>query len=622
MNPLHYLDFDLKFTRKEADGFLLSCRSPAGEAAEAFHLPFAPLETENLILKLSRLKRAGRAADSPELAAARKLGGGLFEAIFQGQVRDCFRASLEKICVQPHCGLRLKLRLQDAPKLADLPWEYLHDHAFGRFLAQSVQTPIVRYLELPEGIRPLKTALPLRILGLISSPLGYATLDTAREKELVEQAVAPLISQGLAELDWLPKADLSTLRTALRREQHILHFIGHGGVGELLLEDGRGKGRPVSGEVLGVLLHDCHSLRLAVLNSCEGARSGPEDPFAGVAAALVRQGLPAVAAMQFEISDNVAIEFAKEFYEALVSGFPVDAAMAEARKAVLCLGSMEWGTPVLHLRADNGVLFELPEATERKPEPAKSPESKSAPAARKAESATGPKQGDTMIDPITGIKFVYIPGGCFMMGSPPDEEGHSADESPVHKVCVDAFWMGKYLVTQSQWQQIMGNNPSCFPKGGTYPIEHVSWVDTQEFIKKLNSLSGKTFRLPTEAEWEYACRAGSSGKWYSDNLDAIAWYQENSGVHPVGEKEANAFGLHDMLGNLWEWCADQYDSGYYASSPQNNPAGPKSSGMDRVIRGGLIGGHPGKARAAFRSAMSDSVRFFIGFRLVLPAASL
>ncbi|WP_420208795.1 CHAT domain-containing protein [Candidatus Electronema sp. JC] len=365
MNPLHYLDFDLKFIRKDADSFLLACRSPAGEAAGAFCLPFAPLETENLILKLSRLKRASRTADSPELAAARKLGGGLFEAIFQGQVRDCFRASLEKVRVQPECGLRLKLRLQDTPELADLPWEYLYDQTFGRFLAQSVQTPLVRYLELPEGIRPLHTAFPLRILGLISGPSDYAALDTAREKELVEQAVAPLISQGLATLEWLPKADLSSLRAALRREHHILHFIGHSGVGELVLEDERGKGRLVSGEVLGVLLHDCRSLRLVVLNSCEGARSGPEDPFAGIAAALVRQGLPAVVAMQFEISDGVAIEFAKEFYDALALGWPVDAAVAEARKAVLCLGSMEWGTPVLHLRAENGMLFELPEKTEK-----------------------------------------------------------------------------------------------------------------------------------------------------------------------------------------------------------------------------------------------------------------
>jgi hypothetical protein len=374
MTPLHYLDFDLKFTRKDAaDSYRLDCRSPSGEAAGEFQLPLSPLEVENLILKLSRLKRASRAVDSPEVAAARALGGKLFEAVFQGQVRDCFRASVEKVRSQTETGLRLKLRLQDAPELADLPWEYLYDESCNRFLAQSVQTPLVRYLELPEGFNPLKTAFPLRILGLISSPSDHAALDSACEKKLVEQALAPLIDKGQAELDWLPKADLSSLRAALRqKEYHIFHFIGHGGFdkateqGVLVLEDERGKGKLVSGETLGVLLHDHSSLRLAVLNSCLGARSGKEDPFAGVATELVRQGLPAVIAMQFEISDSVAIEFAKEFYATLALGWPVDAAVAETRKAILCLNSVEWGTPVLYLRAEDGVLFEVPKEMEEK----------------------------------------------------------------------------------------------------------------------------------------------------------------------------------------------------------------------------------------------------------------
>lgn len=374
MTPLHYLDFDLKFTRKDAaDSYRLDCRSPSGEALGEFQLPLSPLEVENLILKLLRLKRTSRAVDSPEVAAARALGGKLFEAVFQGQVRDCFRASVEKARSQTETGLRLKLRLQDAPELADLPWEYLYDESCKRFLAQSVQTPLVRYLELPEGFKPLKTAFPLRILGLISSPSDHAALDSACEKELVEQALAPLIDKGQAELDWLPKADLSSLRAALRqKEYHIFHFIGHGGFdnateqGVLVLEDERGKGESVSGETLGVLLHDHRSLRLAVLNSCLGARSGKEDPFAGVATELVRQGLPAVIAMQFEISDSVAIEFAKEFYETLALGWPVDAAVAETRKAILCLNSVEWGTPVLYLRSKDGVLFEVPKDVESK----------------------------------------------------------------------------------------------------------------------------------------------------------------------------------------------------------------------------------------------------------------
>ncbi|MGX9728476.1 MAG: formylglycine-generating enzyme family protein [Candidatus Electronema sp. VV] len=126
------------------------------------------------------------------------------------------------------------------------------------------------------------------------------------------------------------------------------------------------------------------------------------------------------------------------------------------------------------------------------------------------EEATEPKQGDITVDDFTGMKLAYVPGGCFNMGSPPDEEDRYVGESPVHKVCLDSFWMGQYEVTQGQWEKVMGDNFSKFKKGGNYPVENVSWNDAQDFIKKLNSRAGKSYRLPTEAEWEYACR----GWWF------------------------------------------------------------------------------------------------------------
>jgi formylglycine-generating enzyme required for sulfatase activity len=168
----------------------------------------------------------------------------------------------------------------------------------------------------------------------------------------------------------------------------------------------------------------------------------------------------------------------------------------------------------------------------------------------------------------------------------------SSDEKPLHSVTISkGFYMGKFEVTQKEWVAIMGSNPSYF-EGDNRPVERVSWNDVQEFIKKLNAKEGgDKYRLPTEAEWEYACRAGSNGKWhFGDNenqLGDYAWYTANSGneTKPVGQKKPNAFGLHDMHGNVWEWCQDWYGKDYYGNSPKTDPTGP-SSGSYRVYRGG------------------------------------
>jgi len=224
------------------------------------------------------------------------------------------------------------------------------------------------------------------------------------------------------------------------------------------------------------------------------------------------------------------------------------------------------------------------------------------------------------VEPTTGMEFVWVEGGCFQMGDT-FEDGDN-DEKPVHEVCVKSFGMSRYEVTQGQWQKIMGNNPSRFTKGKNYPVEQVSWDDTQGFIRKLNSHSGRCFRLPTEAEWEYAARSGGKKEKYagSGDVDRLAWYNGNSGgsTHPVGTKEPNGLGLYDMSGNVWEWSSDRYGKNYYQQSPRNNPQGP-SSGSFRVIRDGCWNGSPWLARSANRDRFMPGYRLDnLGFRLVLP----
>lgn len=393
MTNRSYLNFDISIERTGEHYRAHVVESCAGEGNLEFELPFSEYELENFILKMGHARRStGRSIhgfDSPEMIAAKQFGGKLFETVFKGDIYACLRASLDEAHSQGQ-GVRVLLRL--APELADIPWEYLYNPAWNQFFALSTDTPLVRYLELTPPIFPLPVKSPLCLLAVISSPSDYQALDVEREWQNLQEALKPLINQSLIEVDRLESASLLTLQRQLRRrEYHIFHFIGHGSFEEsaqdglLLFTDEIGRGKPLSGQYLGTLLRDHHTLRLAVLNACEGARSGREDPFAGVALSLVQMGLPAVIAMQFEISDSAAIMFAQEFYTALADGYPVDAALADARKAIFASSDSEWGTPVLFSRAMDGRIFELtrssaaqaaPEAKESAPQTAKASQQK------------------------------------------------------------------------------------------------------------------------------------------------------------------------------------------------------------------------------------------------------
>lgn len=224
---------------------------------------------------------------------------------------------------------------------------------------------------------------------------------------------------------------------------------------------------------------------------------------------------------------------------------------------------------------------------------------------------------------VNGIKYnmVWVEGGTFRMGATSEQDGDAYDnEKPVHSVTLSGYYIGKTEVTQALWKAVMGRNWSRF-KGDDLPVENVSWYDCQEFIRKLNSLTGQHFRLPTEAEWEFACRGGNNSRGYkysgSNYIDNVAWYDGNSGgnTHPVATKSPNELGIYDMSGNVWEWCADWY--GKYSSGAQTNPKGPYD-GSYRVYRGGSWDSLARNCRSSNRFFNFPAYRYyFLGLRLAL-----
>ena len=240
----------------------------------------------------------------------------------------------------------------------------------------------------------------------------------------------------------------------------------------------------------------------------------------------------------------------------------------------------------------------------------------------KTPTATSKKQGTVKEFNVKGVPFkmVYVAGGTFMMGATAEQDRYDRDETPAHRVTLSSYYIGETEVTQELWYAVMGTNPSQFTRSSLNPVENVSWDDCQEFIKKLNQLTGINFRLPTEAEWEYAARGGNKSNGYkysgSNSIGEVAWYDGNSGnvTHEVGTKAPNELGIYDMSGNVWEWCSDRFGS--YSSSAQTNPRGP-SSGSPRVFRGGSWGDGARGCRVSNRCNYYPAGHFkILGFRLV------
>lgn len=368
MAAIGYDDLQLRIDR-DADGtYRVLAMAPDGRTARgSFTPPLSDTELDDFVQRVGLARRRSGSADT-RMDAIRALGSTLFDALIKDDVGTVFY-SARSAASERDRGLRITLRLSGSPELMRLPWEFLYKRP--RFIAQSTNTPVVRALDIDSALRPHKVRLPLRILAMVSSPAGYPELDTELERRNLERALAGPRQAGLVEVTWLDRATLGELgrRVAEPDEIHVLHYIGHGAYNEatesgvLVLETPQGRAHDVSGEEVGAMLQDETSLRLVVLNACEGARSSHVDPFSGVAASLVNFDIPAVIGMQFEITDDAAIAFSESLYTGLALGLPIDAALAPARRAIIgAMLATEFGTPVLFLRDGDAHLFDIAEA--------------------------------------------------------------------------------------------------------------------------------------------------------------------------------------------------------------------------------------------------------------------
>lgn len=378
---MDYLDFKISVEHTSGKEYRISVSSDKGGESEMPSIfPYeesvlqAKLKSIQKSLNTIRTRAIGKRRPAEEQITLlsdeeiESFGSDLFQFLFPGRINSSYRTVLGIAGEHEKTGIRIKLRFaESAAALAPIPWEFLYDTLRRDYVTLDHDTAFVRYLDLPRAVEPLQVTQPLKILGMISNPLN--DLDVAQEKKLVEDALADLIASQRVQLGWVDGNSHRDLQMAMRQDDwHVFHYIGHAGFDEsknagfLLLGDDRkpNTGMELPAKSLARLIRS-EDFRLVVLNACEGATSDGEDIFSSTASTLLTDGIPAVLAMQYPITDGAAIELARSFYESVADGSPVDYAITDARVNISISYSefLEWATPVLFMRSKDGQLFEV-----------------------------------------------------------------------------------------------------------------------------------------------------------------------------------------------------------------------------------------------------------------------
>ena len=372
-SQITYLDFDVVFKyipdNDKMNTIEVTCAWSNGQQHfGGKHCFIMPLTTEELYFDyLLHMGLTKRSIKSP-IGLAQELGNKLYNAVFNGEIRECFTRCRDFVDTNEEHGVRIRFSLENTPELINYPWEFLWNQD-DDFLARSIYTPIVRYLPMGKPSRPstIKSNNPLQMLVVMSNPIGSTPLSVDYEKRQLERALTNLIQKNLLHIEWLINATRQSLIHALDKyKPNILHYIGHGGVDEnkggyLVLAAEGGEKDFLKAQHLQVLLNDCKRLQLVTLNTCHGARTttNADDPFASLAMSLTRAQVPVTVAMQHEISDKTAAEFAGIFYSCLSAGWSVYEAIGHARKVLYVEhnAEIEWMIPVLYSRSPDGVIF-------------------------------------------------------------------------------------------------------------------------------------------------------------------------------------------------------------------------------------------------------------------------